>query len=350
MPLLDLEPLLLPIAGDDPAGPPVSFLVRTQLEEARKETEADASDPAVSPRRIDWAGLVRLTEDLLATKSKDLLVAARLTEALTRQHGFPGLTEGLTLLRRLIDEAWDRVHPAIEDGDLEVRAAPFNWLGEPDRGARFPVTVRSLPLGANAPFSWLDWKRRQEGRNDAVSEAYDQAIEQTSREEAFRATQAILSAVEAFSALLAKLNEQLGDAAPSMEGLQMALGDCLGLAQHVLLLKGGPPRDDEPGDGPRAASGEDSQASCGEARAASAGDYRRAAMARSDVYRRLAEAGEELRILEPHSPVPFLIRKAVAWGNLSFPELMRTMSQQEGLMSLLSRDEENAEGAMVQDS
>jgi len=65
----------------------------------------------------------------------------------------------------------------------------------------------------------------------------------------------------------------------------------------------------------------------------------------------LAVVGAELRMLEPHSPVPVLIRKAVAWGDLSFPELIRAMSQEEGLMSMLSKEAENgAEESALQES
>jgi type VI secretion system protein ImpA len=352
--LVDLETLVQPIPGDDPAGAPVSYLVRAQLEEARKATEANGdvtSEAAAQTRRVDWLAIIRLTQDILSTKSKDLLVAARLTEALTNQHGFAGLAEGLVLLRRLIHEAWDRIHPTIEDGDLEVRAAPFNWLAEADRGARFPVTVRSVPLvpGTGPSCTWLNWKRSQEGRDGvARPEAFDQVVKPVSRLDAFRATQEIELAVKECSALLEVLNEKMGEATPSMEGLSLALSDCLGLAQHVLTLKGGPPVDEvAQGTGP----GSDASMPENGGHAASANDLRRAVLARNDVYRRLTEVGEELRILEPHSPVPVLIRKAVAWGSLSFPELIRTMSQEEGLMSMLSKDAETGtEEGMLQDS
>ncbi len=83
-----------------------------------------------------WCGW---PEETLTETSKDLLVAARLTEGLTKEHGFGGLRDGLRLMRRLVTECWDRLNPAIEsEDDLEVRAAPFYWLDEADRGARFP--------------------------------------------------------------------------------------------------------------------------------------------------------------------------------------------------------------------
>jgi predicted component of type VI protein secretion system len=43
---------------------------------------------------------------------------------------------------------------------------------------------------------------------------------------------------------------------------------------------------------------------------------------RADAYYRLAEAAEYLLRTEPHSPVPYLVKRAVQWGNMSLAELL----------------------------
>jgi type VI secretion system protein ImpA len=358
MPLLDIDALLEPILGDDPAGWPVPYMLRAQLEEARKESgpaDLPPEDRAAQTRPVDWSALVRTTQEILSTQSKDLLVAARLTEALTCEHGFAGLAEGLVLLRRLFEECWSRLHPSIDDGDLEVRAAPLNWLSEADRGARFPSTIRNLPLvrGSNQSLSWLDWRRSQDGHGPVDAKAFDEVVLQASREECYRLTLDLQRAATEHAALLAVVNQRLADAAPSMEGLSNALNDCRILSEQILARKGGPPALEgdagetaDPCDAQAVEGGVVSQAASGQTH-----DYRRAALARNDAYRRLAEVGEELRILEPHSPVPVMIQTAVKWGNLSFPELIRIMVQEEGLMGMLSRQSETgAEEEALQDS
>src|SRR6478672_2714830 len=134
-PLLPTDELLLPIPGDDPAGESMPYTLRAELEEARKEInpeDFDATDPLrpAEPKRADWVAISRKTQKALKETSKHLELASRLTEALTKMHGYAGLADGLALLRRLLTECWDRVYPTIEDGDLEVRAGPFNWLGD----------------------------------------------------------------------------------------------------------------------------------------------------------------------------------------------------------------------------
>jgi type VI secretion system protein ImpA len=47
------------------------------------------------------------------------------------------------------------------------------------------------------------------------------------------------------------------------------------------------------------------------------------ATARTEAYRKLAEASETLMRIEPHSPTPYLVKRAIAWGGMSLAELMR---------------------------
>jgi predicted component of type VI protein secretion system len=47
------------------------------------------------------------------------------------------------------------------------------------------------------------------------------------------------------------------------------------------------------------------------------------ARARADAYRKLAEAAHTLMRIEPHSPAPYLVFRAIAWGEMSLAELMR---------------------------
>ena len=144
-PLIDFEALMLPIAGSAPAGKAVPFATREQMETARKEVDPrmfDKSDPLrpAEEVRADWPLVIRLARETLAQTSKDMLIAARLTEGLTKLNGFAGVRDGLGLMRKLVEDCWDRLYPPIEEEeDAEVRAAAFSWLNDADRGARLPA-------------------------------------------------------------------------------------------------------------------------------------------------------------------------------------------------------------------
>jgi type VI secretion system protein ImpA len=332
--VLSFDDLLAPLPGDNPAGDSVPFALREKLEAARKEVDPSAfadDDPArpSEPVKADWPGILRLTQEALQATSKDLLLAARLTEALVKQHGFSGLVDGLCLLRRLLDECWDRVLPSIEDGDLEVRAAPFFWLDDPDRGARFPNTLRGIPLlpGTDGPLTWFDWRKTLEPKQEGLREQFDKAVAAAPREFCQNLVEDLERGVAELMALVGVLNARLGQAAPGMTKIHAALTDCLKLAQQVLQRKGPAPVADAgaPADGEEPA-GE------GAPRAA------RALTTRADVYQRLTEAADVLAQLEPHSPVPYLIRKAVEFGSLPFPQLMRALIREEQVIAEMNRE------------
>lgn len=43
---------------------------------------------------------------------------------------------------------------------------------------------------------------------------------------------------------------------------------------------------------------------------------------RAEAYLRLSEAADYLLRTEPHSPAPYLVKRAVGWGNMSLAELL----------------------------
>jgi len=68
---------------------------------------------------------------------------------------------------------------------------------------------------------------------------------------------------------------------------------------------------------------------------------------RSEAYRMLGEAADYLMTTEPHSPVPYLVKRAVTWGNMSLSELLAEIVNDQSdlhaihsLLGLRLREEE----------
>src|SRR5262249_19622125 len=164
--VVDIDPLLAPLPGENPAGESLPFELRARLEDMRITREGEDVPPE-EVKKADWGGIISLAQETLTQTSKDLLVAARLSEALVKQNGFGGLRDGLRLLRMLVEQCWERVNPPIEDGDVEIRGGPFHWLDHPDRGARFPSRLRIVPLLSREDrgYRWLDLRAGQHGQS-----------------------------------------------------------------------------------------------------------------------------------------------------------------------------------------
>lgn len=352
-PLIDIDALLAPVPGDDPAGESLPFAIRQQLDEARKEINPelfDADDPLCpdEPKPADWRAIIRVSQDTLTKTSKDLLVTARLLEALVKEHGFAGLRAGLELQRRLMADCWDRIYPSIEDGDLEVRAAPFNWLDDPDRGARFPTTIRAAPLVQHdgTAFSWLTWRQLQDGKSTLKGEDFDKAIEATSYGQCKALVDDMTGSVAELNQLCAALQARLGEFTPGMTEVRRALDECLVLGQQILKKKPAP-LDEAPAEAPAGAEPEAGGEPAAAAAPARAGGVQRM-LNRDDVYRQLNDAAKLLEKLEPHSPIPYLIQKAIKLGAMPFPLLIKALIRDDNIIKELNREfgiKEGEEGA-----
>ncbi len=347
--LLDFNALTAPIAGDDPAGRAVPFASREKFEEARKEIDPSSfapNDPRrpPEPKRADWPLIIRLTQETLLQNSKDLLTAARLTEALTRAHGFGGLRDGLRLLRLMIETCWDRLYPPIEEeGDIEVRAAAFFWLDDPDRGARFPASVHAIPFveDAKTKFTWERWRQAQKA-NQAFA-GFEEAIQATPREVCQNMVDDLNEAVADLGALWQMLQERMKQHAPGLGALREAVLDCQTLAQQILAKKPPAPVAAQPE--PEVPEEAAPAGSPGEA--APAARPARAVITRDDIYQQIANSAAALKKLEPHSPIPFLLEYACQLGALTFPELMKVLVRNPDVLRVMNRElgikDENAE-------
>src|SRR5258708_26951032 len=96
------EDLLTPIPGENPGGPDIrydsEFPIYDQVKEARRQDDGLSQGDWQRERKVaDYARVIRLTQDALATKTKDLQLAAWLVEAQLRVEGFAGLPGGMTL-------------------------------------------------------------------------------------------------------------------------------------------------------------------------------------------------------------------------------------------------------------
>ena len=56
---------------------------------------------------------------------------------------------------------------------------------------------------------------------------------------------------------------------------------------------------------------------------------------RADAYRQLEAIANFLQSIEPHSPTPYLVRRAVSWGRMPLPELMQEVLREEGDLNRL---------------
>lgn len=349
--LPDLDALVAPLDGDAPGGSKQVFRdLRPQVDPLREEINPELfgeNDPA-RPKEFkpaDWAGVLRLCLPALQDQAKDLQIARWVVDALPRREeiergktrwapgrppptAFAALADGLTLLRRLTLDGWDYILPPFDPDEPDCRNGSFDWLGDDNTGAALPQLVRLLPLavtptGAITQYAWANASGAE--RTGADQQAAAAEIDHL---------QAVMSDIERcrteLAGLRAFLDEKLGELTPGMTGLRTALDDCHGLVRGLIQQKTG-------GD-PVAVESAVQNPSGGDPSTAPAGRAASPAATREAAYQQLRQAAELLRRLEPHSPVPYLVMRAVDLGSKSFPDMIRSFVRDDSIMSELRRE------------
>lgn len=359
--LPDIESLLTPIAGPLPGGPSLRYdLLHLGIRQAREED--DASLPMGEWTRplikADWKGVAAQCTDLLGNRSKDFQVAAWLCDAWTRLYQVEGFIAGVDLLTGLVARYWETAHPQIEDGDDDARAAPFIWLNE-----NLPLTLMlhltfiHLPERTPSAISLADWDRtlmlEQQQKNEdrpkpklAPVEKAATRADMTAYAEGnnlltlvFMGDQLQL-AIEKWTTLASLLDQKMADNQPSVA----RVGDMLRRIAHVVasLIGGRDPRPQpsvvleasttaaaltNPQQETSMTAITSQELSAGVSKAV----LRSGAIAsREDAYRLLEAVATYLMKTEPHSPTPYLVKRAVSWGRMSLVDLMQEVVREEG--------------------
>lgn len=163
---LDLQSLLAPIAVDNPRGGNMEF--DAAIDAIREARENDPDDLpfdewSSTPRKADWQQVIRLSQELLSHRSKDLQVACWLCEALLHQHGLIGLAAALEFMQAFIQAYGDTCWPEPDEDDESLHDSKLQWL---DRQLVLPL-IRLQLLGQ--PESSLSyWRQVQEFEHKVI--------------------------------------------------------------------------------------------------------------------------------------------------------------------------------------
>jgi len=373
---VDLEGLLQPISEASPCGESLRYEgTYDKIIEARRQDASDLPQGVwkTEPKLADWRECERLCIKALTSGTKDLQIALWLTEAWMMRHGFGGLRHGLELTLGLVQRFWDGLHPEIRDGDLDYRLAPLVWLNENlSLGVVRQPLMPALAHDDVPALSLADWQTaaRLERLQATDEVAYQREVDEgrltqagftefASRapKEALVALYGQLRAARAVATDLdAELDRVCGREAPSLRKLLTVLRDAERACETVVFpaaqlswrqAKFGVVDDeaDEPsgeveqydsgGEGPSAPVA----TAAAKGGTATLAPPTGAIQGRAQAYRLLAQVADYLQQIEPHSPTPYLIKRAVSWERKTLiqlmTELLRSPEEFAALHSLL---------------
>lgn len=325
--------LLEPIAGPHPCGSNIRHQPEYDtLREARREDDESLPTGVWKSdlKRADWVAVERLASEILSHKSKDMMVTVWLGEAWLHRHSFAGLAAALTLLANLCERFADELHPQTQDGDLSWRSSPVEWLIR--RYAE--VMLTRVPLLGEvgqefSKFSYADWQQLQRklliGSDNKNAKAEREAAQATQRQlndtlrmlPGVQFRQNIIWLVESRTAL-ARLEAwsdlQLAFDSPSFTPLRQTIEQLATLMQEFLAMHPAAPA--------QPAIDESTFFTEEESPPPTTVTFGRTPTSRDEAYRQLALIANYLAKTEPHSPVPYLINRAVEWGQKPLRDLL----------------------------
>jgi type VI secretion system protein ImpA len=329
---LSLTELTAPINGG--SGEDLSF--STLFDNVKEARRADPDyltqgDWQTDLKSSDWDLTITLAAQGLAQQSKDLMLVAWLSEALAHKYHFLGITFGLTLAERILERFWDDLFPALDEG-LEERAARLAWLK-----TTLADVVGGLPITQGDQFGLLRYDESRHIENLALqnpqamrvaldegkinAEIFQRSVVLTDTEHFLRKASEITDSLQACRQLQDTADRLFGSEAPSFAGLSEILSRAAQLAEKLLKDRGV-----EINPAPAKLSGEPvaapaDQPAAGPAMTITVKDTAPAALrttplTRDEAFTMLAGVAQFFKQTEPQSPVPYLIERAIKWGNM----------------------------------
>jgi type VI secretion system protein ImpA len=332
--LPDIDALLAPVAGADASVP-------------MGEWERPL-------KKADWKAVSARCVELLGNRSKDFQAAAWLCEAWIRLYQVEGFNAAADLLTGLVERYWDTGHPLIEDGDDDARVAPFIWMNE-----NLPLTLKlhlvllHLPDRMPPAVSLADWDQaliadhqkkgdtsKPKGAPALTREELTAAANGKNLLSLVAMSEQLELAIAKWDALTALLDKKMSANPPSVT----RVGEMLRRIERAVigLIDGRDPRPQAAPsvaeaaaeetitineEHPVAAANPTTETPSGVPEVA----IRSGVIAsREDAYRMLEAVAAYLEKAEPHSPTPYLIKRAVTWGRMSLADLMQEVVREEG--------------------
>ena len=347
---LNIEELLAPVSEDNAAGidlrndesPDALYY---KLKDARNSARAiernsfPGDENEDHPEKEYWKLILSKAPEALK-QSKDLEIAAWLTEALIREDGFAGLKEGFTLINGLIHNFWDGLYPLPDEDGISTRVAVLVGLnGINNSIGTLIAPINTAPLTAEGDYSAWSYTQAQEldKTKDPVAKKKKMdsgAVPVNTIITAVKPSQSdfyvnldadLDSTISEFSAFTDKLDELCGDDAPPSSNIRKSLESAkktlLVIAKNILdpMVE---VEIEASENGPEAPSSNVvSSTTTSNADFKATGNIK----GRLDAFKTLQAVAEFFKRTEPHSPIGFTIERVVRWGDMSLPQLLEEL-------------------------
>ena len=271
---IDNSIFLSPISADSICGIEIEYQPEyIALKKLRVQQPDDLPDGVWKRNitKVNWKEVVDKSSEILINQCKDLQVAAWRVEALLQLYGPAGYLSGVQLLLLLLESYWDPVYPLLEDDDSSARSKPIRWL--------LAETIK-----------WFNSFFLPNFSEDADIKAWFSLIESIRNQLLYLKKfldERLLNSSPSFHEVIELFNNQL----LSIQSQSLTKSEDI----TTLLIQQA-----------------DSKNS----------------FSRDSLYSEIASIATKLSTVEPHSPVPFILREISQWKSSSFEDILKKLPKE----------------------
>ncbi len=343
---IDISGLLSVVSNESPCGEDLEydpgFIEIDKIAQGKPEQQIGST--VIAAQEPDWHEVENKSVDIFK-RTKDLRIAVYLTQALLHKQGLIGLKDGLLLIKGLLDQYWDEVHPQLdpsENNDPTLRVNSIAAVCDAEtmlKGIREAVLTDSNVFGR---FSLRDIQYASgkvpipSSMEDTVPEmgAINAAFMDTNVEDLQSLESVLLLSIETISDIESLLQEKLGvEQAADLSELSHILREVKRVLGEQLSHRGiegvGEANIVDENTGAQSSHAENSDSKVAQ------GDMIETAAVkpalgvinnREDVIRMLDMACDYYSRYEPSSPVPLLLQRAKRLVSKDFMDIMRDLA------------------------
>lgn len=239
--MFSVEELVQPIDAARVSGRDLRYdPVIDTIQEARSEEDDSLpmGDWTRQAKRADYALVAKLSHNALLKESKDLWLAVWLGEATLKLDEYQGLEAVISLLIELHNQFWHDLYPAIEEGDLSLRAAPLHWAL-----SRYAILLQEFPVTGDG-IGFVMYKAVRsgnisppQGEDSLTVEKLDAAIAASPKEFYSEIDSVLARTLVLLEELYLLCEKHYGEDGPSFVSLRTILQELKNLSSQLLRLK-----------------------------------------------------------------------------------------------------------------
>ena len=345
MSFIDIEKLLAPVSAENPCGENLEYDADYALMElaAVGKPEQQFGTTVIPAEEPDWREVRGKALELLE-RTKDLRIAAHLVRSAARTEGLAALADALAVVKGLVEQYWDGVHPRLDpedDNDPTLRLNTIASLADPATVVRFAREATLVSSRAMGKFSYRDVQVAvgelppPAGAAKPEQSTIDGAFADCDPGELKATATAVQESLERVKGLDEAVTDHVGDGVgPPLDALTDVLRAMNKLLQQKLAVRGLLDDQAPPVASADAAQGAEEFGGDGSS-AASAANGRKASApmsltgdisSREDVIRALDKICDYYKRYEPSSPLPLFLNRAKRLASKSFLEILRDLT------------------------